>query len=112
MISKKVISNLYVLSFTMLICILCHMNGASIIKKYFDMIIMQIIIKESMFHLKDLCTTSPGRNILRLSGREGYKILFLGKQQNKAIFLKLTSSTSALPIQSTTDIVGIRKTHH
>ena len=68
MISKKVISNIYMLGLAMLICIFGHMNGASIITKYFNMIIMQIIVKESMFHPKDLCTKSPSRNILRLRG--------------------------------------------
>jgi len=58
-ISKKVISNLYVLDLTMLICILGHMNSTSVITKYFDIIIMEIIFKNSMFHLKDLCTISP-----------------------------------------------------
>ena len=68
MISKKVISNFNVLGLTMLICILCHMYSTSIITKYFYMVIMQIIIKESMSHLKDLCTTSLDYNILRLDG--------------------------------------------
>ena len=85
MISKKVISNVNVLCFTMLIYIFSHMNSTSIITKYFNMVIMQIIVKESMFHPKDLCTTSPGRNILRLDCREGYGILFLGRPRNKLI---------------------------
>ena len=68
MISKKVISNLYMLGLTILICILGNMNSTNIITKYFNMIIVQIIIKESMYHSKNLCTTSPGCNILRLGG--------------------------------------------
>jgi len=50
MVSKKVISNLYVLGLIMLICILGHMNCISIIKKYFYMIIIQIINEESMVY--------------------------------------------------------------
>jgi len=61
------------------------MNGTSIITKYFDMIIMQVIIKKSMFHPKE-STTNPGRNILRLGGWEGYGVLLLERLWNKAIF--------------------------
>ena len=67
-ISKNVISNIYVLGLAMLIYIIGHMNGANIITKYFNMVITQIIAKESIFYLKDLCTISPDRNILRLGG--------------------------------------------
>ena len=69
-VSKKVMSNLYMLGLTMLICILGHMNNTSVITKYFDIVIMQIIVNESMFHPKDLCTTSPGGNMLDPRGGE------------------------------------------
>ena len=68
MISKKMISNLYILVLTMLIYILGHMNSTSIIILNLNMIKMQIIIEESMFHPTDKCTTSPGGNKLRLDG--------------------------------------------
>jgi len=96
----------------MLICILNHMNITSIIIINLNMFIMQIIIKESIFHPNDLCTTSPDNNILRLGGWEDHRILLLRIPWNKIIFKKLTSSTSAFSIHFITDIVGIRITCH
>jgi len=104
-VSKKVISNLYVLGLTILIYILDHMNITNIVTKYFSMIIIQIIINESIFHPKNLCY---GRNILRLDGSKGYRILFLRRPRNETVFKKLISFTSALPIHFTIGIVSIQ----
>ena len=51
------------------------MNGA--ITKYFDIIIMQIIIKDNMFHPKNLYTTSP-----RLRGLQNFVSWKTLKQDN------------------------------
>jgi len=69
--------------------LLGHINGTSIVTKHFDMVKIQNIIKESMFHLKNLRTTSSSCNILRLSGWEDYEILFFRRPWNKTIFKKL-----------------------
>ena len=69
----------------MLICILGHMNGTNIITKYFNMIIIQIIVKESMFQLKDLCTTSPDGNILASAVEKATKFYFLEDHETRQL---------------------------
>jgi len=68
------------------------------------------LIKERVCFIQRTCARHSPATILRLGDWEGYKILFLGRSRNEIIFKKLTSSSGAFPIYSTTDIVGIRIT--
>ena len=85
MISKKVISNLNVLGLTMLIYILSRMNSTSIITKYFYMIIMQIIIKESMFIQRTCAQQAPAATYSASAVERATEFCFLEDHETRQL---------------------------
>ena len=94
------------------ICIMTILKYFVILLVQFIWLRMQIIVKESMFHPKDLCTTSPYRTYSASAVERATEFCFLEDHETRQLPRNWHVSLVLFPIHSTTRIVGIRKTRH